>query len=64
MAASPDWKICKVDVAEAFLTITVNKRYIPPLESDGIAGVSILRCVRKLFYLNLLNLHKLCAVES
>ena len=29
MAASVDWEICKVDVAEAFLTTRVNKRYPP-----------------------------------
>lgn len=28
-AASFDWEICKIDVAEAFLTTTVNKRYPP-----------------------------------
>ena len=27
MAASADWEICKIDVAEAFLTTQVNKRY-------------------------------------
>ena len=29
MVASADWEICKVNVAEAFLTTTVNKRYPP-----------------------------------
>ena len=29
MGASANWEICKVDVAEAFLTTTVNKQYPP-----------------------------------
>ena len=38
MGASANWEICKVDVAGAFLTTTVNKQYPPQISKNPKVG--------------------------